>query len=55
MPRGVMVHYPRDGLTYMKGECGANSISSTKTLMDVTCERCKEIIRNNADKIGEIK
>lgn len=44
MDKRVIVHYPKDGITYMKGECGSNSISSTKNKSDVTCQKCKEIL-----------
>ena len=38
-----VVHYPRDGVTYMRGQCGANSISSSTDLERVTCRACKII------------
>lgn len=51
----VVIHYPRDGLVYMKGHCGSNSISSTDDLPMVTCLKCKELLmeqnKMNAPKI----
>ena len=42
----MTVHYPRDGITYMRGQCGANSVSSTTDLAQVTCGKCLELINN---------
>lgn len=42
----VTVHYPRGGITYMRGQCGANSVSSTTDLAQVTCGKCLELINN---------
>lgn len=39
-----VVHYPKDGVTYMKGQCGANSTRSTDVIKDVTCEKCKALL-----------
>lgn len=46
MRTGVVIHYPRDGATYMVGHCGASSLSSDKDLKNVTCERCMKKHRN---------
>lgn len=40
----VTVHYARDGITYMRGECGANSVSSAVELAQITCEKCRKLI-----------
>nr|DAV53056.1 MAG TPA: TFIIB-TERMINAL DOMAIN, TFIIB, TRANSCRIPTION INITIATION [Caudoviricetes sp.] len=42
----VVIHYPRDGVTYMIGHCGSSSLSSDKDLRNVTCERCKRKIED---------
>jgi hypothetical protein len=41
MANKIIVHYPRDGVIYMKGECGSFSLSSTKNIDEVTCEVCR--------------
>ena len=40
----VITHYPRDGVTYMRGQCGAHSIRSSDRVESVTCEKCKKLI-----------
>lgn len=40
----VIVHYPKDGLTYMKGQCGAHSVSSCKDINLITCQACLKLI-----------
>lgn len=49
----VVIHYPRDGVTYMIGHCGANSISSTTDLSIVTCDKCKESLRGQEGMIEQ--
>lgn len=44
MVNQVIVHYPRDGLTYMIGQCGNQSLSSIKNISEVTCKKCREIL-----------
>lgn len=41
----ILVHYPRDGITYMKGQCGAHSVSSCKILNLITCPVCYKLIK----------
>jgi len=39
----LVVHYPRDGITYSKGACGSHSVSSILDWNKVTCPKCKEL------------
>lgn len=43
----IIIHYPKDGIRYMKGQCGNNSVSSTKDLTKVTCKKCIELLASS--------
>jgi hypothetical protein len=45
----IIVHYPKDGITYMKGQCGNHSVSSTKDLKDVTCKECLNLVASTTN------
>jgi hypothetical protein len=41
----IVIHYPKDGITYMKGQCGSHSVSSCKILVMITCPMCVKIVK----------